>query len=130
MKVVAFRKPSVASMVHKLRRTVDNDDRVGFEEVVVEMKAKRDEHDSLTQQRLKRLGYGMIYQESFEWAIAIFKVGVDLFPESANSYDCLAEAYLKSGDKKNAIYFYEQALKVDPNFRNSQKMLKELGRSE
>jgi Tfp pilus assembly protein PilF len=38
----------------------------------------------------------------------------------------LAEAYLKSGDKKQAIRNYEKALELDPKNENAKETLKEL----
>lgn len=43
-------------------------------------------------------------------AIQIFKWNVELFPESINVYDSLAEAYMIYGDKDNAIKNYEVTL--------------------
>ncbi len=68
----------------------------------------------------------MIYQESFKWAIEIFKVEVMLFPESANSYVCLAEAYMKSGEKDLAIKNYEKSLELNPNNDNAKKAIEDL----
>jgi Tfp pilus assembly protein PilF len=38
----------------------------------------------------------------------------DLFPDSPNAWDSLAEAYLKTGDKTKALEYYNKALKMDP----------------
>ena len=50
----------------------------------------------------------------------------DTFPESANVWDSLAEAYMKSGDSKNAQLNYEKALTIDPSNQNAKEMLKKL----
>jgi tetratricopeptide (TPR) repeat protein len=50
-----------------------------------------------------------------EEAIEVFKLNIEVYPESANPYDSLGEAYVASGDKELAIKSYERALVVDPN---------------
>ena len=90
------------------------------------MKKNNGIRNQATEDRLVNLGYAMIYEEDFGMAIAVFKLYVDMFPGSANAYDCLAEAYMKSGEKKKAISFYERALKIDPAFASAKNMLKEL----
>jgi len=39
---------------------------------------------------------------------------VEAFPQSANAYDSLAEAYLNSGDRALAAVFYKKALEAIP----------------
>jgi cytochrome c-type biogenesis protein CcmH/NrfG len=56
----------------------------------------------------------------------------DLFPESANAWDSLAEAYLKAGDKTKALEFYNKALKIDPNGetgKHASEMIKEINKN-
>ena len=48
--------------------------------------------------------------KKFTEAIEVLKLNVETFPRSANTYDSLAEAYLNSGDKENALKHYEMAL--------------------
>ncbi len=59
-------------------------------------------------------------------AVQVFKLKADTFPESANVWDSLAEAYMKSGDAKNAQLNYEKALTLDPANQNAKEMLKKL----
>jgi tetratricopeptide (TPR) repeat protein len=59
-------------------------------------------------------------------AIEIFKFNVELFPESSNVYDSLGEAFMKSGDNKNAIKNYQKSLELNPDNNNAKEMLKNL----
>lgn len=59
-------------------------------------------------------------------AIEIFKLNVEAFPKSGNTYDSLGEAYLKNGDKKLAIINYKKSVELDPTNENGKKVLQEL----
>ena len=64
--------------------------------------------------------------QAYADAIAIFHANVDLFPDEANPYDSLAEAYLKSGDKAKALEYYQKVLEIDPNFPSAVQMVAKL----
>jgi Tfp pilus assembly protein PilF len=55
------------------------------------------------------IGYVYLGQSDFDAAIATFKVNVERYPESANVYDSLAEAYEKNGKIELATPLYEKA---------------------
>ena len=59
-------------------------------------------------------------------AIEILKLNVEVFPESANVYDSLGEAYLKSEDKESAIKNYKKSLQLNPKNNNAKEMLTKL----
>jgi tetratricopeptide (TPR) repeat protein len=65
---------------------------------------------------LNQLGYYLMGKERYDDTIKIFQLNVELFPESANVYDSLGEAYMNKGDKKLAIENYEKALKINPEY--------------
>jgi tetratricopeptide (TPR) repeat protein len=59
-------------------------------------------------------------------AIEVFKMNVEMNPQSANAYDSLGEAYMKAGDDENAIKNYEKSLELNADNDNAKKMLKKL----
>ena len=59
-------------------------------------------------------------------ALEIFKLNVFLYPESANVYDSIAEAYEANGERESAIRNYRRSLELDPNNRNAVQHLKKL----
>jgi CubicO group peptidase (beta-lactamase class C family) len=75
---------------------------------------------------LNVLGYALIRQRKIKEAIEIFKLNTEMFPQSANPYDSLAEAYAVNGDKELAIKNYEKSLELDPKNTNAVEMLKKL----
>ena len=75
---------------------------------------------------VNRLGYELLREERTDEAIEIFRLNVEAYPKSANTYDSLAEAYLKKGNKEEAIKYYSKALEVNPNFASSIEALRQL----
>jgi cyclase len=75
---------------------------------------------------LNALGYYFIGKERYDEAIEVFTLNVDLFPESANPYDSLGEAYMKKGDVDQAIKYYSKALEINPLMPSAIQALKQL----
>ena len=82
------------------------------------------------ERRINSAGYAAAFAEQFDRARTILEIGTQLFPDSANSWDSLAEITLNSGDRKKAIEYYKQALEVDPEFSNAAEQLNNLSQSE
>jgi CubicO group peptidase (beta-lactamase class C family) len=82
---------------------------------------------SVAEDRLNRLGYSLLEQKKVAEAIAVFKLNVEFYPQSANVYDSLGEAYMVKGDRELAITNYKKSLELDPNNNNAVVMLKKLG---
>ena len=79
---------------------------------------------------LNVMGYGLLQKGKAQDAISVFMLNLELFPDYANGYDSLGEAWLKAGDKQKARKAYEKALKLDPGLSSSQKALKELNKKD
>lgn len=116
-------------------------ERQGFEKAVQTFKQlkQKEQHSPIVREfEFNILGYEILGQKKFAPAIGIFRLNIEAHPTSANAYDSLAEAYAKSGDKSNAIKYYEQALEklaLDKNIdetsgnnlrANAEQKLKEL----
>ncbi len=76
---------------------------------------------------LNFLGYALLGDGEVDLAIAVFELNVSLFPDEANPYDSLAEAYLAAGDRASSIKHYRKALEVDPGFSSARQALERLG---
>jgi tetratricopeptide (TPR) repeat protein len=61
-----------------------------------------------------KAGYAMLSSKQFDEALFIFNLNTTLFPDSANAWDSLAEAYWKSGDTTKAMELYKKAIALDP----------------
>lgn len=91
-----------------------------------ELKAAQLDAYDFREEQLNSLGYQLLKMEKIKEAIAIFKLNVEVYPQSGNVYDSLGEAYMVSGDKELAIKNYKKSLELDPKNTNAVEMLKKL----
>ena len=82
--------------------------------------------EMITENRLNTLGYELLGADRVEDAIATFRLNVESFPEYANGYDSLGEAYMVNGNRALAIKNYEKALEFDPSNENAERTLARL----
>ena len=81
----------------------------------------------LLEPRLNNLGLQLVFNpEKGMHGISILKLAVQLFPNSANLFDSLAEGYLHIGNKPKAIQNFKVSLALDPQNTNAVKRLQEL----
>jgi tetratricopeptide (TPR) repeat protein len=88
---------------------------------------KNDSLNPIIRQRtINSLGYNYLRENNFEKAVETFKINTVLYPNSSNVYDSLADAYLRTKDTLKAINYYKKALRINPENRSSQRMLKKI----
>nr|MBA2731588.1 serine hydrolase [Acidobacteriota bacterium] len=75
---------------------------------------------------LNNLGYRLIQKGRMKDAIKIFRLNTKAYPQAANTYDSLAEAYMINGDGKLAIKNYKRSLELNPKNANAVSMLEKL----
>jgi hypothetical protein len=75
---------------------------------------------------LNYFGYRFLNGGDIDAALQLFELNTRLFPTVANTYDSLAEAWLKKGNKELAIKFYKKVLEVDANSKSVKEKLAEL----
>ncbi|HSE96940.1 MAG TPA: serine hydrolase [Blastocatellia bacterium] len=92
------------------------------------LKKERPLSNAISEGRLNNLGYSLLREKKLAEAVAVFKVNVELYPQSSNVYDSLGEAYMANGDKELAIRNYRKSLELDPRNKNAADMLKKLER--
>ncbi len=94
--------------------------------------------DLLSEVRVNALGYQLLNRGARAEAVRLFAFNIKRFPKSFNALDSLAEAYMISGDKENAVKYYRLAVQGNPGdsdyakrvLANSKAKLKELGAEE
>jgi pimeloyl-ACP methyl ester carboxylesterase len=79
-----------------------------------------------TEARMNTLGYEYLLSGKIPEAIELFNLNVLVYPESANAYDSLGEAYAAGGDKELAIESYKKSLALNPDNNNARQKLEEL----
>jgi CubicO group peptidase (beta-lactamase class C family) len=92
----------------------------------LEAAKKRQKGVDVIERRINDKGYDLLGGGKKNEAITIFELGVMAFPQSANAFDSLGEAYMEVGNKKRAIENYEKSLKLDADNKNAEEMLKKL----
>jgi CubicO group peptidase (beta-lactamase class C family) len=69
------------------------------------------------------LGYDLLAVDNIEAAIAVFKIGIELHPKSANAFDSLGEGYLVAKNYALAKRNYQKSLELDATNTNATDML-------
>jgi CubicO group peptidase (beta-lactamase class C family) len=75
----------------------------------------------LDEPTINRIGYSLMNAKKYKEAIEILKLNVEAYPESANVYDSLAEAYMNNGDRELAITYYKKVLEIIPKDKKADK---------
>ena len=91
-----------------------------------EMLAQRGEKYFFDENQINALGYRLIGQDRLDEAIAVFRINVELFPDSWNPHDSLGEAYMVAGQRDLAIASYQRSLELNPENTNGLAMLERL----
>lgn len=78
---------------------------------------------------LNKIGYVFLKEKSVDNAVIVFQENVKLFPNNANTWDSLGEAYFINHDKENALKAYKKALELDSNLESAKEMLQKLENS-
>lgn len=86
---------------------------------------KKDDFN-FAESELNTFGYYLSRANRLEDAIKIFILNTEAYPNSANVYDSLGEAYLKAGDKKLSLENYKKAFSLNPNDMELKKRVEAL----
>ena len=67
-----------------------------------------------SERSINAAGYALMADKKLKEAIELFKINVQIYPESWNVYDSLGEAYANAGDTALAIQNYEKSVQLNP----------------
>ena len=87
--------------------------------------AHGDEYD-LGEFELNFLGYGLVERGMIDEAIRIFKLNVEAYPESFNTYDSLGEAYMLKGDRDLAVANLRKSLELNPENTHAAELIQQM----
>ncbi len=88
---------------------------VGIDEAIAkyhQLKSAQPETYNFAESELNQLGYQLLNHGKAKEAVAIFKLNTEAYPQSANVYDSLADAYKGAGETQLAIQCYEKVLEL------------------
>jgi len=99
----------------------------GIESALQSYRALKQSNDYyVSESQLNALGYRLLSMKKVREAIEIFKLNVEAYPQSANVYDSLGQAYMTNGDKELAIRNYQRAVELNSQNTTAIEMLKKL----
>lgn len=108
-----------------LRIALDDSDYEHVETVLRDLRAQHPDA-SFPEAEFNDWGYRLLASGRPQQAQAIFERIVDLYPNSGNAYDSLAEARGVNGDRQGAIEAYRRALALDPKNTHAAAQLRRL----
>lgn len=120
-----FKKGDLASNI--VKKVIDS---VGLEKGLKKyegLKTAFDKEIHFSESSFNLLGYKYLNANKFNEAIEIFKLNVQAYPKSFNTYGSLAEAYVKNNQNELATENYKKSLELNPNNDRAKKMLESLG---
>jgi glyoxylase-like metal-dependent hydrolase (beta-lactamase superfamily II) len=80
-----------------------------------------------TEAELNGLGYFLLQQlKNVDGAAQMFELCAELFPQSWNAFDSLAEAYYAKGEKQKALELYRKSLELNPANENGKKFIERI----
>jgi tetratricopeptide (TPR) repeat protein len=75
---------------------------------------------------LDQVGRTLLDSGKTQDAVEVLQINVQEYPNSADAYASLGEAYMRSGQKELAIENYEKCLSLDPKNENAIEVLRKL----
>lgn len=111
------------SIAETLMKTVAAQDIAAAVKQYRELKASKAAEYDFTEPQLNTLGYQLLQAKKVTEAIEIFKLNVEAYPKSANTYDSLGEGYLIHGDKELATTNYKKSLELNPENAGAKRAL-------
>jgi len=92
---------------------------------------KKDSLDStINEHSFNNLGYDELHNKNYNKALNVFKINIELYPESANVYDSYADALKRSGDTIQAIEYYKKSLAIDSGNKGAKKFIEKYSKKE
>jgi len=115
-----------ASISDLLMQTILEKDVMTAVDQYKDLKLNKPDAYNFKENQLNALGYQLLQLGKNKEAIEILKLNIESFPNSANTYDSMGEAYMVNGDTQLAIENYKRSLQIDPTNKNAMEMLQKL----
>jgi serine-type D-Ala-D-Ala carboxypeptidase/endopeptidase len=116
-------KPGIAS---EIRKSIDANGVEAAKALFYDLKKNKPDEYNFNEEDINTLGYSYMNKD-LKAALAIFKMNIDMYPNSSNVYDSYAEALLKNGDKDLSIENYKKSVELNPANTAGIQALEKLG---
>ena len=116
-------KKSVAEMLYKIAMEKNVGSAVAEYR---KLKAANSPTFDFSETELNTLGYQLLGRKRTKDAIEIFRLNVEMFPNSGNPYDTLGEVYLADDQKELALANYKKAVALDSTNANALQIVRRL----
>jgi thiol-disulfide isomerase/thioredoxin len=111
------------SLSGTLGETIDKEGLEAARKRYAELKPEHFLDYYLDESGMNTLGYRLLMKGKLPEGLAVLQWNVELFPASANVYDSLGEAFVRSGDGPQALANYRKSLELDPTNTNARKYI-------
>lgn len=91
-----------------------------------DIRSKKEQKYYFDETEFNRLGYRLLQEKRIVEAIEVFKLNIEMYPDSWNVYDSLGEAYMENGQNDLAIEHYQKSLKLNPQNTNAVNILQRI----
>ncbi|WP_430412955.1 serine hydrolase [Kordia sp.] len=81
---------------------------------------------SIEENNILRLAYNLLRKNKVDIAIEIFKLNVELYPNSYNAFDSLAEGYFSNEQFELSKENYKKSIELNPNNNNAKIMIERI----
>ena len=119
-KTVDMPKPRILNVLYSLIKDK------GINAAIAKIDERKRQGKPISERGLNYSGYELLSLQRIKEAIAILKINVENNPQSANTHDSLAEAYLLDDNKKLALLHYEKALALDEKSDNAKQAIQRI----
>ncbi|HLJ27006.1 MAG TPA: cytochrome P460 family protein [Candidatus Angelobacter sp.] len=102
----------------RLMKIMDSSGWEKAEQAFYDDRKKNPDSDMLGEHVLNMMGYGLLQQKKTDRAISVFELVAKNFPDSANAYDSLADAYAAASKPQQAIAASQKEISVAQNDSN------------
>ncbi len=116
-------KISGSYFLHEKSQAVGMDSAIALYRV---LKMNADARYDFSESILNSYGYFLLRSNHTDDAIKVFKLNTEYYPNSPNVFDSLGDAYIKAGDKINAIACYEKESALNPTDEDLKKRIQTL----
>ena len=123
---LSIRRMLFPNLAIRLRRTLRDK---GADATIAEFRALAPQYprQEVTPAALNALGYAELRQGHVDSALRIFSANAEFYPQDANAFDSLGEAYLAKGDREKALANYRKSFELDPKNLGAAEAIIKLG---